>query len=171
MKDQSGLYKNRPASKFIPAKASDPSKGDDSGMKNTEDRRLGGDASHDFNYKAKVKNMGNNYHGYGDPQAGLGFNGQDKDASLAYLKDRNEKGQRVRNFSGGNEMSRLHTYNGGVTAYNNNPIKEVYKPATSQNVPPEQAIKYSTITKTESPEPGNQTKIGKQIRDSKAKKG
>lgn len=162
-----GFYDmQQPLSKTQPAKASDPSEGDMSGSKNTDHRDLQKGA-HDFNYKAKVTNPGGNFHDFGDKNAGLKFNGAEKDTSLSYLKERNMKGQEVRDFSGGNPISKLHTMNGGVTAYNSMPVKEVYQPATSQKVPPEQAITDSTITRQESNDPGNQTKLGKQIRDKK----
>lgn len=166
-----GFYDmQQPLSKTQPAKPSDPSMGDHSGMKNTDERYLGGDTSHDFNYKAKVTSGGGNFHDFGDKNAGLKFNGSQKDASLDYLKDRSMKGQEVRNFSGGNEVSRLHTMNGGVTAYNSMPVNEVYRSATSNKEPPQQAIKDSTITRPESEAPGDQTKIGQQVRHSKAPK-
>ncbi len=165
-----GFYDfQQPASKTVPPKASDPSKGDMNGMKNTEHRDLQ-QGDHNFNYKAKVTQSTNQFHDFGNKQAGLDFNGKQKDDSLSYLKDRNQKGQEVRNFSGGNYNSRLHTYNSGVTAYNSNPIREVYKPATSQHVPPEQAIVDTVIKRDESNMPGDQTKLGQQIRHSKKSK-
>jgi hypothetical protein len=162
-----GFYDfQQPLSKTQPGKASDYSKGDMSGNKNTEHRDLNKGA-HDFNYKAKVTNSGGNFHDFGNPQAGLKFNGAQKDASMSYLKERNMKGQEVRNFTGGNEKSRLHTHNGGVTAYNAMPVRETYTPATSHNAPPPDAIIHNQIAKSDDQPMGNQTKLGKQIRDHK----
>lgn len=148
----------QPMSKTQPARSSDPSCGDMSGRKNTE-YRDSNKGEHDFNYEGKVKQMGGNYMEFGKPQAGLGFNGSDKDSSIEYLKERNRKGQEVRNYSGGNYPSRVHTNNGGVTAYNSMPINEVYKSATSNKVTSAEPVIYSRITKQESQDPGNQEDI------------
>jgi hypothetical protein len=148
----------QPMSKTQPAKASDPACGDMSGKKNTPHRDFN-EGEHDFNYAAKVKGMGGNYQEFGKPQAGLNFNSAEKDASLEYLKERNRKGQEVKNYSGGNYNSRLHTMNGGVTAYNSMPINEVYTPATSHKVPPAEAITHGKIIKPESQAAANQEDI------------
>lgn len=161
-----GFYDfQQPMKKTQPAQASDPS-GNQGAKKNTELRDMN-DGAHNFNYKAKVTAPGGNFHDFGDKQAGLDFNGAQKDASLAHLKERGMKGQEVKNFSGGNLNSRLHTHNGGVTAYNSMPIKETYMPATSHKTPPPDAIIRPQIEKSEQQSAGNQTKLGKQIRDQK----
>lgn len=162
-----GFYDfQQPMSKTQPARASDPSRGDNSGRKNTEFRDSN-DGEHNFNYKAKVTSPGGNFHDFGEKQAGLDFNGAQKDASLAYLKERGMKGQEVRNFSGGNYNSKLHTYNGGTTAHNSMPVRETYTPATSHKAPPPDAIVHNQVVKSDDQPAGNQTKLGKQIRDKK----
>ena len=95
---------------------------------------------HEFNIKGKItNNAGSDYHDVHRPSSGLHGNFAEKDAQLAYLTERGKKGQVIKSYTGTHENSRLHTYNTGPTAYNNKPIDEVYKPATSQHVPP-----YST---------------------------
>ena len=169
MPNDKGYYDfQQPLKKTQPARASDGSKGDLSGFKKTETRYLGGNNDHNFNSKAKVTNSGGNFHDFGNQKSGLMFNGAQKDASIEHLKQKALQGQRIKNDQGGNEVSRTYTYNGGVTAYNTMPIKEVYRPATSQKVPPPEAIKHTTITKAEAADKaGDQTKLGQQIRHSK----
>lgn len=105
---------------------------------------------HDFNQKGKItNNAGSDYHDVARPNSGLHGNFSEKDAQLKHLTERGKKGQVIKNFSGTNEQSRLHTYNAGSTAYNSKPIDEVYKPATSQNVPPADAVTRPVEKKTE----------------------
>lgn len=106
-----------------------------------------GDA-HDFNTQGKItNNAGSDYADVARPNSGLHGNFAEKDAQLKYLLDRNKQGQVVKNYNATTEESRLHTYNIGQTAYNSRPIDEVYKPATSQNIPPSEAIVRSTLKK------------------------
>jgi len=105
--------------------------------------------------------MGGNYMEFGKPQAGMNFNGSDKDSSMDYLKTRGMKGQEVRNYNGGSVESKLHTHNIGVTAYNGNPINEVYTPATSHKVPPADAIIRPQIEKKEGKPPADQEDLTK----------
>lgn len=107
-----------------------------------------GDA-HEFNIKGKVTNQGSDYSNPGDPSSGLHGNFSEKDASIAYLKDRCIKGQEINHFSGGQRHSRLHTYNGGSTAYNGNPIGQVYEPATSNKVANAQPVVNPKVVKKE----------------------
>lgn len=101
---------------------------------------------HDFNEKAKVTNPGGSY---ADSGTGGGFNGAEKDASIAYLTERGKKGQVVNQFKGTERTSREHTQNVGLTAYNSRPIDEVYKPGTSRDVPPVPAIVHPYQKKSE----------------------
>lgn len=140
-------FKERPASKYLPGEASDPSKGDMSGSKNTEHRDFNG-GQHGFNYKGKVTKMGSDYMEFGKKDAQLHGNFDEKDASIAYLKERNMQGQSVSHFAGGSEESRLKTNNIGLTAYNGNPVKEVYTPATSNKVPSQDAVVRRRIEKS-----------------------
>lgn len=103
---------------------------------------------HDFNMKAKVTNPGSGYNDLGKG-SGAGFNGAEKDASLAYMTERGKKGQVVNQFTATERVSRDHTHNVGPTAYNNCPIDEVYKPATSGKYPSPQAIVRPTEKKSE----------------------
>lgn len=159
-----GFYSfQQPWSKTQPAKASDPSKGDMSGSKNTEHRDLQG-GQHDFNYKGKVTKMGDTFHNFGKPQSGLNGNFSDKDASNEYLRDRGLKGQRVKNYSGGNPQSIMHTNNIGVTAYNSNPINEVYRPATSNRVPSADPVVRPQIEKEETANASDQSNLTKKAK-------
>lgn len=152
----------QPLSKTQPAEASDYSKGDLKGDKNTEHRDFH-DGAHTFNHKGKVSSMGDNYQNFGKPQAGLHFNSAEKDASLAYLKERNMKGQEVRNFSGGTMEAKMTTDNGGVTAYNGMPIKETYICATSNKVPSSSPVVNPQLEKKEAQAPANQTLMPRKL--------
>ena len=103
-----------------------------------------GDA-HDFNIKSKVTKMGGCYADLGCG-SGMGGNYADKDASISYLKERNKKGQEVKNFSATSMESKVHT-GGGLSAYNSNPIPETYKPATSQGEIDPNAVIYKNKVK------------------------
>lgn len=140
MPNDKGYYDmNQPMKKTQPAKAGDHGTG----------CNYNGDA-HDFNTKGKVtSNAGSDYHDVHRKDSGLHGNFAEKDAQAAYLRDRGMKGQRVMNYSATSEESRLHTHNVGPTAYNNRPIDEVYKPATSQHVPPADAVVRPVKTKGE----------------------
>lgn len=153
----------QPLSKTQPAEASDYSKGDLKGDKNTE-HRDSNDGAHTFNYKGKVTSMGGNYMEFGKSQAGLGFNANEKDASMEYLKSRNMKGQEVRNFSSGHLESKMTTGNGGVTAYNGMPITEVYTPATSNKVPSGEPVIYPATEKQESQPASNQADMSRKLK-------
>jgi len=154
---------NQPLSKTQPAKASDPSCGDMTGQKNTEHRDFN-NGDHNFNYAGKVKQMGGQFHEFGKSQAGLHFNGDDKDSSINYLKDRNMKGQEIRNFSGGNRNAKIHTNNGGTTAYNGNPIREVYTPATSNKVASAEPVMQPIIKKEETIPTKDQTHFPRKLK-------
>lgn len=125
---------------------SDPSCGDMSGKKNTEYRDPN-QGEHDFNYAAKVTQEGSDFHDYGRRDANLHGNFAQKDASIAYLQNRNKQGQEIRHFAGGNKQSIIHTNNGGVTAYNGNPIRETYTPATSNKVPSADPVRRTILEK------------------------
>jgi hypothetical protein len=103
---------------------------------------VNGDA-HDFNIKGKVTNSGS---GYGNMGSGIPFNGAEKDASIAYLQDRNKKGQVVRQFNA-TQMTD-EKYGQGATAYDPCPIPETYKPATSNGTPDPDAVGYKTKIKS-----------------------
>lgn len=137
-------YKNRDESMYQPAKLSDRERDGQA-----SDCQYHGDG-HDFNIKGKVTSTsGSDYHDYGRPDSGLHGNFAEKDASMAYLKERGMKGQVVKNYNGTQEQVRMHTNNVGLTAYNSRPISEVYKPATSQDVPPVEAVVHNYIEKKE----------------------
>jgi hypothetical protein len=149
MSDQNGLYKNQPMSKSQPGRASTPSKGDMSGMKNTEHRQFGDE--HDFNHKGKVtSNQGSDYHDIGRGNSGLYGNFAEKDKAMEYLKNRGQKGQEVRHYNAGKMEAKMYT-GAGPTAYNGNPAYETYKPATSHGAVPDEAIIRPTITRNDNP--------------------
>jgi hypothetical protein len=125
--------------KFEPARMSDRTREGQANGKQFGD-------AHDFNSKAKVTNPGNGYNNTGKG-AGAGFNSAEKDASIAYLKNRGEKGIVVNQFTGTHIVSRDHTNNVGVTAYNSKPIDQVYAPATSQGVPSPNQVTYKYVEK------------------------
>lgn len=127
-------YKSRPESFYQPAR-----------LEKREGNVNG--SSHDFNTKGKITSTSESC--YHNPSAGSGSYGNfaEKDAQLAYLTERGKKGAVIKQFTGGQEHSRMHTSNIGPTAYNSRPIDEVYKPATSQHVPPAEAVVYNTKKK------------------------
>lgn len=135
-------YKNRDESQYQPAKLSDREREGQSSKEISNN-------AHDFNIKGKVTSNAESC--YNDFGAGSGAYGNydEKDASLAYLKDRNMKGQEIHQFTATQRQSKMHTHNVGLTAYNSNPIKEVYTPATSQHVPPPDAVIRPTLKKSE----------------------
>lgn len=139
--------------KFVPGSASDPACGDMGGSKNTEHRDYN-DSAHTFNYKGKVTKMGSDYMDFGKKDAQLHGNFDQKDASIAYLKDRNQQGQQIRHFAAGSMESKMYTKNGGVTAYNGNPIRETYTPATSNKPASPDAVRRRIVEKS----PGLPTK-------------
>lgn len=103
---------------------------------------------HDFNLKGKVtSNAESCYH---DMSAGSGSYGNfaEKDASLAYLKERGKKGQEIRSYSGTTQHAKLKRHDHGGTAYDTRPIAEVYEPATSNGKVPSDAVEYNTKKKT-----------------------
>lgn len=111
-----------------------------------------GDA-HDFNIKGKsINTEGSDYNDLGRKSSGLYGNFAEKDASMAYLRDRNKQGQMVQHFSGTERQSRLTT-GGGVTAYDALPIPEVYQPATSNGPINPNAIVYKSEMKERQPQP------------------
>jgi len=131
---------HQPMSKTQPAKLSDRER---DGQRNGN---YNGDA-HDFNTKGKsTSNSGSDYHDVARKDSGLHGNFAEKDASMAYLRERNKLGQEVNHFSAGSLQSRLKT-EGGPTAYDSMPIHEVYKPATSQGEVHPNAIQYNVESK------------------------
>lgn len=128
-------FKERPNEKFQPK----PAGGYDSKQHGE---------GHDFNTKGKItSNSGSDYHDLGRKDSGLHGNFAEKDASLAYLRDRNKQGQVVQHFSGTSRESKLLT-GGGSTAYDTMPIPEVYHPATSQGSVPPDAVVYKSDVKS-----------------------
>lgn len=107
-------------------------------------------AIQDFNKQGKVTNVsGSDYNDF-RKNSGLYGNFAEKDASMDYLRGRNKEGQRIKNYSGTNELSELRT-GGGVTAYDARPIPEVYHPATSQGPISPNAVVYNTTDKNRQP--------------------
>jgi hypothetical protein len=88
-----------------------------------------------FNLKQAVNSNegGSDYHSPHDKFSGLDGNFSKKDEAMAYLRERGKEGITVRHYSGGKMMAKVSTQNMGVTAYNNHPINETYKPGTGQN--------------------------------------
>lgn len=140
MANEKGFYDmQQPMKKTQPAKAGDHGTG----------CNYNGDG-HDFNTKGKITNTsGSDYHDVSRKDSGLHGNFAEKDAQAAYLRERGKQGQVVKSWTGTGENNRVHTHNIGNTAYNSRPIDEVYKPATSMDVPPANAIMRSTNTKPE----------------------
>lgn len=102
----------------------------------------------DINEKSFGTNTkGSDYHDYGRSDSGLHGNFAQKDASVKYLKERGQRGQTIRNYSAGSLNSKHSTGNIGQTAYNSNPIPEVYKPATSNGEPDANAVVYNVEKK------------------------
>ena len=111
------------------------------------DGNINGD-SHNFNIKGKVtSNSGSDYHSFGRADSGLHGNFADKDASLAYLRDRNKQGIEVKHFSGTTQHAKLKIGNGS-TAFDGRPIPEVYQPATSNGTIDPNAVVYKATVKS-----------------------
>jgi len=113
-------------------------------------------AGKEINMKAKVtSNEGSDYHDPGRSSSGLHGNFSQKDASMAYLQNRGKEGIKIRSYQGNTVHSDHTTNNMGVTAYNNQPIPEVYKPATSHDIPSPKAVRYTAIHKDPTPRKQN----------------
>lgn len=122
-------------------------------MKKTQPKQCGGyegtyhGDAHDFNTKGKITKVeGSDYASLDRPDSGLHGNFAEKDAQIAYLNERNRKGQQVANFSATSREAVMKT-GGGVTAYDSMPIPETYRAATSQGSVPPDAIQYKTDPK------------------------
>jgi hypothetical protein len=104
----------------------------------------------EFNRAGKSTNTaGSDYHDPGRATSGLHGNFAEKDANRQAMIENAQKGQRVHHWSGNQRTADLHTHNtGGLTAYNSNPIPEVFGPATSHGVPGADPVVYKTKKKS-----------------------
>lgn len=159
------IYKSQPMSKTQPWKASDPSKGDNSGYKRTDANDVNDNSAHDFATKSKSTKLGSDYHEPGRRNSGQLGNFSEKESTINYLLERNRKGIEVQHHGGGGNQQDKHYTNGfGSTAYNNAPINEVYKPATSHGVPPGKAVIRGYAEKPEAQNPKDQKNITKKVK-------
>jgi len=103
-----------------------------------------------FNHTDKVTNtQGSDYHDVARPTSGLRGNFAEKDAQFERNIIQGQQGQDIKHFSGTNLINKMMTDNVGTTAYNNRPIDEVYRPATSHALPIADSISRPTQEKSE----------------------